>query len=220
MLCLETVSKSYRTSQHEVRALSGISLTVEAGKFQAIQGPSGCGKTTLLLIAGGLLAPDEGQVTLDGEDLYSLSADQRARFRGTNIGFVFQQFHLVPYLTVRDNVLAPTLAVPDSQAAARADGLLERFGLTDRATHLPGQLSSGERQRAALARALLNNPKLLLADEPTGNLDGGNTELVLEAMTEFARAGGAVLMVSHDDRVAESADAVTRLESGALAMAS
>lgn len=213
------LTKRYHGRAGEVLALDSISLSVDAGRFLAVVGPSGCGKSTLLLIAGGLLAPDAGHVEVAGTNPYDLSAEQRARFRAANIGFVFQQFHLVPYLTVLENVLAPTLAIASDGSAARAEELLARFGLLERRAHLPGELSSGERQRTALARALLNRPKLILADEPTGNLDRENASLVLKYLSEYAREGGAVLLVTHDPEAVRHADEVAHIERGRLAAA-
>ena len=175
------------------------------------------GFRSLLLVAGGLLRPDSGQVTIDGADPYSLSTEQRARFRAERIGFVFQQFHLVPYLNVLDNVLAPALVTGDPTARQRADGLVQRFGLADRVRHRPGQLSTGERQRVALARALLNEPKVILADEPTGNLDGENSDEVLKALQAFANEGGAVLLVTHDPNAVAFAGRKVVLAGGQLA---
>jgi ABC-type lipoprotein export system ATPase subunit len=206
------LSKRYSGPSGVVHALSGLSLAVGAGEFVAVQGPSGCGKSTLLLAAGGLLRPDGGQVCVAGQDLYALNAEARAVFRAAHIGFVFQQFHLVPYLSVLDNVLAPTLALRREGALARAGELIAQFGLRDRQHHLPEQLSVGERQRTALARAVLNRPELLLADEPTGNLDKDNAGLVLEALAGFARAGGAVLLVTHDASAVGRAGRVVRME--------
>jgi ABC-type lipoprotein export system ATPase subunit len=171
----------------------------------AVHGPSGCGKTTLLLAAGGLLAPDGGEVRVAGEDPYRLSPEQRAQFRAKHIGFVFQQFHLVPYLDVLDNILVPELALVSADCRARAEELAAQFGLGDRLHHMPSQLSTGERQRTALARALLNKPQVVFADEPTGNLDGNNARGVLGALADFARTGGAVLLVTHDPLAAEHA---------------
>lgn len=199
-----------------VQALDGISFTVDAGEFVAVQGPSGCGKTTLLLIVGALLQPSEGKVLLDGQDPYSLSPNERARFRAETIGFVFQQFHLVPYLSVLDNVLAPQLAKPQPDAMERANDLIGRFHLADRADHTPDAFSTGERQRAALARAFLNRPKLLLADEPTGNLDEQNGESVLRCLADFAKDGGAVLLVTHDVHATQYADRTVRMENGRM----
>ncbi len=223
LLQLEEVSKTYQGGVRPVAALEGVSLELDSGMFVAIRGPSGCGKTTLLLTAGTLLAPDSGQVVLAGERPYSMNGEARAAFRAQHLGFVFQQFHLVPYLSVLDNVLAPTLALAETPAAVSADvarqtaqALLERFGLESRASHTPARLSSGERQRCALARALLNKPKMLLADEPTGNLDAENAALVLAALRDFVEEGGAVLLVTHDDRAAEAADQTLWMKQGRL----
>jgi ABC-type lipoprotein export system ATPase subunit len=216
LLELRDVSKCYCGPQ-PVQALAGVSLQLQLGEFVAVQGPSGSGKTTLLLVAGGLLAPDSGEVLLEGTNPYQLAADSRARFRAGYVGFVFQQFHLVPYLNVLENVLAPSIALPGSDARQRALELIERFGLTDRKHHVPAELSTGERQRVALARALLNRPTLVLADEPTGNLDRANAEIVLGHLAEFARSGeGAVLLVTHSDYAASFASRVERLEAGRL----
>jgi ABC-type lipoprotein export system ATPase subunit len=214
MLQIENLCKTYVRPQGVVRAADGVSLGVRPGEFVALQGPSGSGKTTVLLAAGGLLRPDAGRVTVDGQDLYTLSPDQRARFRGGRIGFVFQQYHLVPYLSVRDNVVAASLAAPGPDARQRADKLIERFGLAHRAEHVPADLSSGERQRTALARALLNQPKLLLADEPTGNLDAENAGIVLQVLSEFAASGGVVLLATHHQQTAERAQRVLHLRDG------
>ena len=216
LLSVENLSKSYQGTKGLVRAVEGISLEVGPGDFVAVQGPSGCGKTTLLLAAGGLLQPSAGLVRVNGQDPYALSPEQRARFRAASIGFVFQQFHLIPFLSVLDNVLAPTLALPVSDALARARELIAHFGLTERAQHVPAELSTGERQRTALARALLNRPKLLLADEPTGNLDRDNAEIVLGYLAEFTRNGGAVLLVTHDSAAAHYAQRTVHLKEGKL----
>lgn len=222
-LSLDRVRKTYLGGDAPVTALADVSLEIDTGMFIAIRGPSGCGKTTLLLTAGTLLAPDSGEVVLGGERPYQMDGDSRAAFRGRQLGFVFQQFHLVPYLSVLDNVLAPTLALADTSAAIapreardRAFELLEQFGLADRAGHTPARLSSGERQRCALARALLNRPKMLLADEPTGNLDPDNADSVLAALRDFVTQGGAVLLVTHDDRAAAAADATWWMNRGLL----
>lgn len=223
LLQLDHVCKTYRGGDAPVPALRDVSLQIDAGTFKAIRGPSGCGKSTLLLTAGTLLSPDSGEVIVSGERPYRLSGDRRATFRAQQLGFVFQQFHLVPYLSVLDNILAPTLALAGTSAAVdprtarqRAKDLLEQFGLADRAGHTPGRLSSGERQRCALARALLNEPRLLLADEPTGNLDTENADIVLAAMRAFAQQGGAVLLVTHDDRAAAAADDTLWMAQGQL----
>jgi len=219
VLDLQKLCKTYRSSKGEVCAVDNISIGLEAGDFVAVRGPSGCGKSTLLMISGGLLAPDGGSVTVAGEELYHLSPDARSHFRAMQIGFVFQQFHLVPYLSVLENVLAPSIAhktLSSGEALNRARHLIAHFGLEHRTGHVPGELSSGERQRTALARALLNQPKLLLADEPTGNLDSENAELVLTHLTDFAAGGGAVLLVTHDSQAASRASRTVFLRDGRI----
>jgi len=214
MLELKDLTKRFMGPAGVVRALDGVALRVPAGEFVAVHGPSGCGKTTLLLAAGALLRPTDGRVTIDGQNPYDLPPDERSRFRAGKIGFVFQQFHLVPYLTVLDNVSAPCLAKRTPHASDRARELIARFNLDDRIGHLPAALSTGERQRAALARALLNKPKLLLADEPTGNLDERNAENVLQSFAELAEDGVAVLLVTHDTRAASYANRALYMENG------
>ena len=216
MLEIVNLSKRYSHAGGAVDALTDVSLHITPGEFVSVQGPSGCGKSTLLLAAGGLLAGDSGQVLLDGQDPYALDPDARASLRARRVGFVFQQFHLVPYLSVLDNVLSPSLAGSVSDAGDRAKTLIEYFGLTHRIDHKPAELSTGERQRAALARALLNKPGLILADEPTGNLDADSARAVLVYLAEFARAGGAVLMVTHDDRAAGLAHRTILMHAGQL----
>jgi len=214
-LCrLSGITKSFTRNRRKVPVLKGVSLTVHQGDFCALRGPSG--KTTLLLIAGGLLVCDRGSVSVNGTDLSELGAEQRAHLRARSIGFVFQQFHLLPYLNVIDNIRVPALALGVRESSARARELVEQFDLTGREEHLPSELSTGERQRVALARALYNRPSLILADEPTGNLDTENAERVLHALSAFAAAGGAVLLVTHDDRAASHAHKTEFLINGVL----
>lgn len=216
MLRINHVTKTYSRTDGTVEALKDVSLHVTPGEFVSVQGSSGSGKTTLLLAAGALLEPTAGTVDLDGQDLYRLGPEDRAAVRADKIGFVFQQFHLVPYLSVLDNVLSPSLAIGGDGAVDRAWELIETFGLGDRADHLPSELSAGECQRVALARALLNGPKLVLADEPTGNLDECNENIVLESLTKFTEEGGSVLLVTHSSRVARRGDRIIRLEAGSV----
>ena len=217
MIQVESVTRVYPGPGGEVRALDGISLRVEDGEFVAVKGPSGSGKSTLLLAIGGMVRPTTGRVVVDGTDIYALVAGERARFRAEQIGFVFQVFHLVPYLSVLDNVLVPTLARrggDDRRAAALA--LLERFGLSHRLDHRPAELSIGERQRVAMARALLNRPRILLADEPTGNLDPNNATEVMNYLGEFHREGGTLILVTHEDLAAKYAGRTVRIHDGQL----
>jgi ABC-type lipoprotein export system ATPase subunit len=210
--------KSPRDSQNggKVTALSDVSFSVEPGELLAVRGPSGCGKTTLLLTAGGLLRPSSGQVNVNGQDPYQLNPERRSNLRARMMGFVFQQFNLIPYLTVRQNILAASLAMPRKQAVARARELISHFGLDDRAEHVPSQLSTGEKQRTALARALLNEPKVILADEPTGNLDEDNAQTVFGYLSQYVRDGGCVLLVTHDARAAAHATRTLQMKQGQI----
>lgn len=212
MVQVDDLRKSYRTNNGEVHALEGISLSVKSGEFLAVRGASGCGKTTLLLAVGGLLLPSSGRIRVGGTDPFALSPNARARWRATSVGFVFQQFHLVPYLDAFDNVMTASLPCPTPDAPARARELLDRFNLSHRIHHVPAELSTGERQRVALVRAILNRPQVLLADEPTGNLDEANAETVLEHLAAFADNGGAVLLVTHDAAAAARAHRIVELK--------
>ena len=216
MIEFKNVCKTFRGPEGPVDALRDFSVTIEAGEFVVARGPSGSGKSTMLLVAGALLRPTSGNLTLGGQDPYALSPAKRGAVRAAQIGFVFQQFHLIPYLSVRDNILAPAVALPNPEAGARADELIDRFGLRERAQHLPAQLSTGERQRTALARAMLNQPKILLADEPTGNLDEDNGQVAVDHLAEFVSEGGTVLMVTHEQTGISHADRILRIEGGKL----
>lgn len=196
MIRAEQLGRTYLTSRGEVRALVDVSLTIAEHDFAVLRGPSGCGKTTLLLALGGMLRPGTGRVWWRDQDLYAWSAARRAALRAREIGFVFQMFHLIPYLSVMDNVRLATRAEPDG-GNARAGELLDRMGLAARREHRPGELSAGERQRVALARALAARPSLLLADEPTGNLDPENARLVFDQLALYHREGGTVFVVTH-----------------------
>ncbi len=196
-LRFENVSKTYRHAGGEVTALADVGFCLTEGEILFVHGPSGSGKSTLLLCAGGLLQPETGTVSVVGEDVYALSGEARARLRARQIGFVFQQFHLIPFFNVIENVMAPSLAGYDGDPLRRAEALVEQFGLEARRSHSPAALSVGERQRVALARALFASPQVILADEPTGNLDGDNAARVMDGLSAFAKAGGAVLVVTH-----------------------
>src|SRR6202011_724802 len=196
-----------------LRALSGVSFSLESGEWVALMGPSGSGKTTLINILGGLDTLTSGHVVVDGVDLSKLRENELVRYRAEKVGFVFQQFHLVPYLTAIENVMLAQYfhSVTDEKQAEEA---LKRVGLGDRLTHLPAQLSGGEQQRVALARALINQPKIILADEPTGNLDEANETVVLEIFRELHNAGHTILMVTHDPDIARQADRRIELAHG------
>jgi len=216
MIQFEHVHKTYRRATSEVAAISDLSFSVDEGEFIAVRGPSGCGKSTLLSLAGGLVLPTQGRILIDGQPVSEMTAAQRSSFRGEKIGFVFQMFHLLPYLTIIENVVVAGSEVASAAVGERAETLLSDFGLTDRLSHRPGELSAGERQRVALARALLNRPRLLLADEPTGNLDPENASGVLELLAQFHKQGGTILLVTHDDRAAAYADRSLTLDQGRL----
>jgi putative ABC transport system ATP-binding protein len=217
VLRLSGLRKSYKTGKEkEVKALDGVSLGVGKGELVSVMGPSGCGKTTLMLIAGGLLYPDDGEVFLGDLNLYNISSRERDKERAEKIGFVFQQFYLVPYINILENILIPTIGLNSYSASheERARELIDRFNLSHRIDHRPGQLSTGERQRVALARALINQPSVLFADEPTGNLDDENAEVVLKFISGFAEEGGSVLLVTHDQRISKQAHRTYRMRDG------
>ena len=217
VMVLDHLHKSYRKNEQEIRAVDDFSLDLRGGEIIAVCGPSGCGKTSLLLLAGGLLAPDSGRVLAGGRNIVGMNANQKAQWRSTYCGFVFQQYHLVPYLTVYENILAPELALgKDEQRRKGADELCAALGIDDRRNHYPGELSAGEKQRTALARALFPGPAVLFADEITGNLDGKNADLVLGLLNKYRDEGGAVLLVTHDDKAAAAADRAIKMEQGRI----
>src|SRR5271155_3454555 len=211
-VAIESLTKQYGA----LRAVDALSFSIEPGEWIALMGPSGSGKTTLINILGGLDTLTSGRVIVDGTDLAKLTENQIVRYRAEKIGFVFQQFHLVPYLNALENVMLAQYfhSVPDEHQAEEA---LRRVGLGDRLAHLPTQLSGGEQQRVAIARALINQPKLILADEPTGNLDEANEAIVLQLFRELHGAGHTILMVTHDPDIAQQADRRIELAHGHLA---
>ncbi len=216
MIHFEKITKTYSDAHGSIDALDGVSIDVEKGEFLAVRGPSGCGKSTLLMIAGALCRPTSGTARVAGEDLGTMSVARKARFRGEHIGFVFQMFHLLPYLSIIDNITYAATPGQIKQARRRATELLEDFGLDHRSHHRPADLSAGERQRIAVARALINRPDLLLADEPTGNLDPESSGTVMQLMADFHKAGGTVLLVTHDEAAAEYAQRSIRLRNGVV----
>lgn len=214
MIELIGVNKTYAKGNAAVIALRGIDLRVSPGEFVSVRGPSGCGKTTLLMTLGGMLHPTEGTVRVASTDIYATSAANRSDFRSRHIGFVFQMFHLVPYLTVRENV---KLGQPEGDVRGlEVRALLEQLGLSHRLEHRSSQLSTGEQQRTALARALVKNPKLILADEPTGNLDSENASAVLRILREYRDGGGTVIVVTHGTLADDYADRVVQLADGRI----
>lgn len=216
---LTDVRKEYHRRGSAVAALDGVSLRIAAGEFTAVVGPSGCGKSTLLQVLGGLLAPTAGSVSFSGSDLYvGRSPDHRAAVRREKMGFVFQTFNLVPYLSATENVQLPMAitGISETSQAERATALLARMGLGDRLDHRPGELSIGQQQRVALARTLANDPQVILADEPTGNLDPDTGASILDMLASIHREGRTVIMVTHDLNAAKRASRILHLDHGRI----
>lgn len=216
MLRCEGLTKSYLSGGREITVLKGITFDVEAGGFLAIVGPSGSGKSTLLGLLAGLDRPSAGRVVLDGQDLAAIDEEGRARLRGEKVGFVFQSFQLIPTLTARENIQVP-LELRGQDGRELAEELLTRVGLAGRGHHYPAQLSGGEQQRVALARAFSHRPRLLFADEPTGNLDSSTGATVIGLMSELnSELGTTLVLVTHDTDLAGRARRVVRLADGAM----
>ena len=216
ILRCESLTRSYVSGGREITVLRDTTFDLEPGAFLAVTGPSGSGKSTLLGLLAGLDRPTRGRVILDGRDLAALTEDERARVRAEAVGFVFQSFHLIPTLTARENVQVP-LELRGEDGRARAEELLARVGLGDRGHHYPAQLSGGEQQRVAVARAFAHRPKILFADEPTGNLDAANGQNVIALLGELNREQGTTLvLVTHDPDLARLARRVIRLRDGAV----
>jgi putative ABC transport system ATP-binding protein len=218
MIELSGIRKTYWQGGNEIRALDGIDLSIKPGEFIAIMGPSGSGKSTLLNVLGALDAPDAGRYRLGQDEVSTLDDDAASDLRNRRIGFVFQSFHLLPRLSVLENVLLPQryARVADLQAPTRARELLERIGLGERIHHRPGELSGGQLQRAAIARALLNQPALLLADEPTGNLDSKSARDVMNLLAELNAAGQTLVLVTHAPEIAANAQRTVHLRDGRI----
>lgn len=215
MVELDNVSKSYTTRRGTVYALRDVNVRISKGEFVALCGPSGSGKTTLLMTIAAMLRPSTGRVCVDGSEIYGMSTRQRAKFRADNIGFVFQMFHLVPYLNVVENVLLAG-GVSGRRDRGAAESLLGELGLGGRAWHRPAELSAGEKQRAAIARSLFNRPEIILADEPTGNLDPDNASSVLEHLAEFHDKGGTVIVATHGEAARGFAGRTIYLRDGSI----
>jgi putative ABC transport system ATP-binding protein len=216
VISLDNVQKAYQAGRREVRALANIDLEIERGEWVAILGPSGCGKSTLLNLLSGIDRPSSGTVTVLGNDLTTMSEEQIARWRGRSIGIVFQFFQLMPTLTAFENVVLPMQINSRRRTTARARELLDRVGIKDLASNFPNELSGGEQQRVAIARALANDPPILLADEPTGNLDSASGRLVLELLEETWREGATLILVTHDRGVATFASRVITMRDGSI----
>jgi putative ABC transport system ATP-binding protein len=218
MIELKNVQKVYPMGEVSVPALRGISLTIHPGEFVAIMGPSGSGKSTLMHLIGCLDLPSDGVVQLDGKDITTLDEDTLAQIRGKKVGFVFQTFNLIPTLTAQENVELPLFfqGVPREKRRARAAELLRKVGLDGRLHHKPAQLSGGERQRVAIARALANDPEIILADEPTGNLDSESGKAILELLAQLHREGKTIILVTHNPEAAAYAQRIVRIRDGRL----
>ena len=218
LICLEGVTKVFYTDEVETHALSGIHLEICKGEYVSIAGPSGCGKSTLLSILGLLDSPTEGKYTLNSRPVEDLDLSDRARIRNREVGFIFQSFNLIGDLNVFENVELPLTyrGMRSAERKTRVQQALEKVGMAHRSKHLPSQLSGGQQQRVAVARALVGEPSVLLADEPTGNLDSKNGEAVMELLRELHRAGSTIVMVTHDPHAARFATRVRYLEKGEL----
>ena len=200
------ISKSYNSDKNRIKVVDNYNIDLFSSEFVSLTGPSGCGKTTILMIIGCLLKPDHGTVEIDGLDIYSMNSSRIAEQRSKKIGFIYQDFKLIPYLTIKENILCSSLINDVGNLEDKANDLILRLGLNHRVNHRPEQLSAGEKQRTAIARALLMEPKLIIADEPTGNLDKKNSSLVIEALKHYSDEGACVIMVSHDEDVKKSSD--------------
>ncbi len=219
MITLDNISKTFYTEEIETHALENINLTVEAGEFAAIMGPSGCGKSTMLNIMGLLDTATSGSVIIDGVRTDQMADKNMALVRNLKLGFMFQSFNLIPSLNVLDNVLLPMLyrkGSSPSENKKRALAIIEQVGLSHRAKHFPAQLSGGQCQRVAIARALIGDPKVILADEPTGNLDSKMGKEIMEILTKLNREGVTIVMVTHDEELAKEAGRIIRLFDGKL----
>ena len=216
LIRLDGIKKVFLTDEVETHALSGIHIEIQRGEYVAISGPSGCGKSTLLAILGLLDSPSDGKYWLNGPEVADLPMSQRARVRNREIGFIFQSFNLIGDLTVFENVELPLIyrGMKTNERRDRVNAALERVGMAHRAKHLPSQLSGGQQQRVAVARAVAGQPSILLADEPTGNLDSKNGEAVMELLRELHRGGATICMVTHDARYAAHADRAIHLFDG------
>lgn len=217
IITVKDLVKVYGSGDTAVRAANGLNLEIEKGMFTAIIGASGSGKSTLLNLLGGVDVPTSGQVILDGESVYDMSDDKRSILRRKKIGFIFQNFNLIPVLTVEENIAMPALLDGHSVPKEEMDAMLEALSLTARRHHLPNELSGGQQQRVAIGRAMINHPAVILADEPTGNLDTQNTNDVMELLCKAVREQGQTLvLITHEPEIAEMADRVLRLEDGRI----
>ncbi|MBQ9610826.1 MAG: ABC transporter ATP-binding protein [Lachnospiraceae bacterium] len=217
ILIANNLTKIYGKDDTAVTAVNHIDLSIQKGEFTAIVGASGSGKSTLLHLLGGVDTPTEGQVIIDGENIYSLKDEKRSILRRRKIGFIFQTYNLIPVLTVRENIVMPVLLDGNKVDEKQVDDLIELLGLTERKNHLPNQLSGGQQQRVAIGRAVINKPAIIIADEPTGNLDKKNSEEIMALLTKAVRETGQTLvLVTHEMDIASMADRIIHIEDGRI----
>lgn len=216
MISIQNITKIFHSGQSDVIALDKVNIEIPKGEFALIKGPSGCGKSTLLFTLGGMLKPSSGEVLFKGRDLYQLSAKELLHYRARQMGFVYQSYHLIPYLSILENVLLVNQADKKIVTKKQVIALAERFHLTERLFHKPAELSVGECQRAALMRALVIKPELLIADEPTGNLDPENSQIIMRHFKAFQEDGGTIVMASHDDEADDLATLQVNMRNGEI----
>lgn len=216
MIQLERINKIYGELPKQAIALKNVDLKIRKAEFIVVRGPSGSGKTTLLMSIGGMLQPSSGTVRINDKDIYLLNNVERSRFRALNIGFVFQMFNLIPYLSVLENIILSTRHIKYDDANKKAYSLIEDLGLSDRINYKPSELSAGECQRVALGRALIHQPKIILADEPTGNLDPENSSMVIKTFSNYHQNGGTVIIVTHGEDADPFADRIIYLKKGEI----
>jgi putative ABC transport system ATP-binding protein len=216
MIDIVKLSKVFHSKKADVIALNEIDLHIEKGTFNLIKGASGCGKSTLLFAIGGMLKPTQGNITSNNKDIYTLSEKELLQYRSREIGFVFQSYHLIPYLTVEENILLVTKSCSEKIDLSNLKAMITDFNLTDRLQHKPSELSVGEKQRVALLRALLIKPTLLIADEPTGNLDPQNSTIIMNHFARYIKDGGTIIMASHGSEADNIADNIVQMEKGKI----
>lgn len=217
LINIENLSKRYGEKEAEIRALNNVSLSVEKGEFLAIMGASGSGKSTLLNLMGGLDTPTEGKVLYNGENIFEMDDDELSKFRLEKIGFIFQSYNLIPELSVRENILLPSVLAKRKENSVKMSDITRALGLDDRLDHLPQQLSGGQQQRAAIARALMNQPQVLLCDEPTGNLDRNSSENVMDLLKFLNEEHGiTIIMITHDPILAGKATRMLTISDGGI----
>ena len=218
MIELRNITKVFKKSGDEIAAVNDLSLIIENGTFSVVYGKSGSGKSTLLMMIGGMMTPDKGEIAIDGHNLYALSRRERNKFRKESVGFMFQRFHLLPYFTVHENIALPLAMNKVADIGDKVSDIAEMLGISDRMKHYPSELSIGQQQRVAMAKALVNNPDIILADEPTGNLDSENGNIVVDQLRAVAESGKIVIAVTHDLSLLDCADNRINIVDGYLGL--